>query len=40
MLGIAGHRSVGGFRASTYNALPLESVKALIDTMREFEAKN
>jgi phosphoserine aminotransferase len=40
MLGIAGHRSVGGFRASTYNALPKESVQALIDTMREFEAKN
>jgi phosphoserine aminotransferase len=40
MLGIEGHRSVGGFRASTYNALPVESIKALIDTMREFEAKN
>jgi len=40
MVGIAGHRSVGGFRASTYNALPKESVQALIDTMREFEAKN
>jgi phosphoserine aminotransferase len=40
MVGIAGHRSVGGFRASTYNALPLESVKALIDTMKEFEKNN
>ncbi|TFG43243.1 MAG: 3-phosphoserine/phosphohydroxythreonine transaminase, partial [Bacteroidia bacterium] len=40
MLGIAGHRSVGGFRASTYNALPKESVQALIDAMKEFEAKN
>lgn len=40
MLGIEGHRSVGGFRASTYNALPVESVIALIDTMKEFEAKN
>jgi phosphoserine aminotransferase len=40
MIGIAGHRSVGGFRASTYNALPKESVMALIDAMREFEAKN
>jgi phosphoserine aminotransferase len=40
MIGIAGHRSVGGFRASTYNALPIESVQALIDSMREFEAKN
>jgi len=37
MVGIKGHRSVGGFRASLYNALPLESVKVLIDTMREFE---
>ncbi len=40
MVGIAGHRSVGGFRASTYNALPEESVKALVETMKEFEAKN
>ena len=36
MIGIAGHRSVGGFRASTYNALPRESVQALVDTMKEF----
>lgn len=40
MLGIAGHRSVGGFRASTYNALPKESVQALVDTMHEFEKNN
>jgi phosphoserine aminotransferase len=40
MLGIEGHRSVGGFRASTYNALPRESVQALIDVMKEFETKN
>ena len=40
MLGIEGHRSVGGFRASTYNALPRESVEALIGVMKEFEAKN
>ncbi|WP_462318387.1 3-phosphoserine/phosphohydroxythreonine transaminase [Marinilabilia sp.] len=40
MIGIKGHRSVGGFRASTYNALPLESVKALIETMQEFEKKH
>lgn len=39
MVGIKGHRSVGGFRASTYNALPIESVQALVDTMREFAAK-
>ena len=37
MIGIKGHRSVGGFRASTYNALPKESVEALIASMREFE---
>ncbi len=39
MVGIKGHRSVGGFRASTYNALARESVVALIDTMKEFEKK-
>lgn len=37
MVGIKGHRSVGGFRASTYNALPIESVQALINCMKEFE---
>jgi len=37
MVGIKGHRSVGGYRASTYNALPVESVKALIAAMEEFE---
>jgi phosphoserine aminotransferase len=40
ILGIEGHRSVGGFRASTYNALPKESVIALVDAMKEFESKN
>ena len=35
--GIKGHRSVGGFRASMYNALKLESVQLLVDVMREFE---
>ncbi|MDP4185110.1 MAG: 3-phosphoserine/phosphohydroxythreonine transaminase [Bacteroidota bacterium] len=39
MVGIKGYRTVGGFRASTYNALPIESVQALVDVMREFEAK-
>lgn len=39
MVGLKGHRSVGGFRASTYNALPMESVKALVDAMQEFERK-
>lgn len=37
MVGIKGHRSVGGFRASCYNAMPLESVKALVECMQEFE---
>lgn len=37
MVGIKGHRSVGGFRASTYNALPKESVIALVNAMKEFE---
>ncbi len=40
MVGIKGHRSVGGFRASTYNALPIESVQALVDCMNEFEKAN
>ncbi|MBD98486.1 MAG: 3-phosphoserine/phosphohydroxythreonine aminotransferase [Verrucomicrobia bacterium] len=35
--GINGHRSVGGYRASMYNALPLESVQALVDVMKELE---
>jgi phosphoserine aminotransferase len=38
MVGVKGHRSVGGFRASLYNALPIESVHALVDCMQEFEA--
>lgn len=37
MTGIKGHRSVGGFRASIYNACPVESVKALVECMQEFE---
>ena len=40
MVGIKGHRSVGGFRASTYNALPKEAIVALIETMQEFERNN
>ncbi len=39
IVGIKGHRSVGGFRASIYNAMPLESVETLISTMKEFENK-
>jgi len=37
--GLKGHRSVGGYRASMYNALPLESVQVLVDTMKALEAK-
>ena len=37
--GLAGHRSVGGYRASMYNALPIESVQVLVDVMREFGNK-
>ncbi len=37
MVGIKGHRSVGGFRASIYNAMPYESVKALVEAMQDFE---
>ena len=40
MLGLKGHRSVGGLRASLYNALPYEDVVALKDFMKEFERKN
>lgn len=37
MIGIKGHRSVGGFRASIYNALSISSINALVDLMKEFE---
>lgn len=40
MSGLKGHRSVGGIRASIYNAFPEEGVKALVDYMKDFEAKN
>lgn len=39
IVGINGHRSVGGYRASIYNAMPLESVQVLVDVMKEFERK-
>ncbi len=39
-VGIKGHRSVGGFRASTYNALPKESVEVLVAAMKEFATKH
>lgn len=38
MQGVKGHRDVGGFRASCYNAMPLEGVKALVACMQEFES--
>lgn len=37
LVAIKGHRSVGGFRASCYNAMPLEGVQALVEAMRDFE---
>jgi phosphoserine aminotransferase len=40
LIGLKGHRSVGGLRASLYNALPLESAQALADFMVEFQRKN
>ncbi len=39
IVGLKGHRSVGGYRASLYNALPLESVQVLVDVMQELERK-
>jgi phosphoserine aminotransferase len=38
MVGIKGHRDVGGFRASCHNAMPLEGVKALVEVMKEYES--
>ena len=40
IVGIKGHRSVGGFRASLYNAMPMESVQVLVQAMKDFEAKH
>lgn len=40
LIGLKGHRSVGGLRASIYNAFPLEGVKALVDFMKDFQNKN
>lgn len=40
MVGVKGHRSVGGFRVSLYNALPLSSVQALVEVMRHFALKH
>jgi len=40
MVGLKGHRSVGGMRASIYNAVPLEGVKKLVELMKDFQAKH
>ena len=40
MLQLKGHRSVGGMRASIYNAMPIEGVRALVDYLRDFEKRN
>ncbi|RPJ40423.1 MAG: 3-phosphoserine/phosphohydroxythreonine transaminase, partial [Chloroflexi bacterium] len=40
LIGLKGHRSVGGLRASVYNALPLDSARALVQFMDEFQRKN
>ncbi len=40
IVGLKGHRSVGGFRASMYNALSKESVKVLVECMKDFSSKN
>ena len=39
-VGVKGHRSVGGFRASIYNAMPYESVEVLVTLMKEFGQKH
>ena len=40
LVNLKGHRSVGGMRASIYNAMPLEGVKALVEFMKKFEEEN
>lgn len=40
MVQLKGHRSVGGMRASVYNAMPIEGVKTLVEYMKEFEARH
>ena len=39
LIGVKGHRSVGGMRASIYNAMPVEGVTALVDYMKDFERR-
>jgi phosphoserine aminotransferase len=40
LVGLAGHRSVGGMRASIYNAVTIETVEALVNFMRDFQKAN
>jgi phosphoserine aminotransferase len=40
LVNLGGHRSVGGMRASIYNAMPYEGVEALVDFMKKFEKQN
>lgn len=40
LINLAGHRSIGGMRASIYNAMPIEGVKALVEFMKKFEENN
>jgi phosphoserine aminotransferase len=40
LVALKGHRSVGGMRASIYNAMPISGAQALVDFMKEFERKN
>ena len=40
MIGLKGHRSVGGIRASIYNAMPLEGVERLVSFMQDFKKNN
>jgi len=40
MIGVKGHRSVGGLRVSMYNAMPLRSVQTLCDLMKDFSEKH
>ena len=40
LVNLKGHRSVGGMRASIYNAMPIEGVRALVNFMKKYEAEN
>ena len=40
LVNLKGHRTVGGMRASIYNAMPIEGVKALVEFMKKFEMEN